>query len=277
MKKNNQTDVFIKLSILLLGIIYGLLDYFVPKTSSASDSLFKFFVVTLLIFVVQEVFSIGQKSLYSGAKPRDIELRRFVSRNRGIISSLVTRIDDELDRAIRFDGDEKFIIEHSTLAISSYLKFWELLKETQERERKPLELQITHSCQIDIWVNHPLTKSLLQRQREFCAAGGSITRILCERGANPSEATRVAATTMREYGIKVKYYNIQSEMVVNHDFAWDFARVMQTAETVIWDSFTPRPGGVIAEAVYTKHDEYKSVSLSTLWRDIEAHAIPFPF
>ena len=261
-------DALKRVVFALIGLIVGILDYLVERPNvqpDALESMYKAFVVTAILFTAELALEI-----------RDVQMRtnenysQFVRRNRNITGALMAQIVNELDRAVKAQ-DDHFVVEHQTLAILSYDTFWKLLVE-QIAVRRPLTVQTIHSCAIDVWVDHPLTTSLLNRQREFCEKGGKIVRIICDRGPSPSEQDLQAARQMKAAGIEVRYYNLASQKILDHNFAWDFARVEETGEAAIWDSFVP--GGVIGEAIYVNHSRYKGMDLKELWRRVESASEP---
>jgi hypothetical protein len=56
-------------------------------------------------------------------------------------------------------------------------------------------------------------------------------------------------------------------------FSWDFLRIRETGQAVIWSSFAI--GKVIDEARYTTATEYKGKNLAALWREIFDHSRVF--
>ena len=201
------------------------------------------------------------------------EIHEFLSNDRGIIGKLLESTHEELSKAIKVD-EHGFVLLNPALAIYSYVKFWELLVEEQRSRRlKPLNLEVIHSCEIDIWTDHPLTERLIDRQKKFRELGGVITRILCGRGGKPSPAFVKAYKNMLRANIDVRYYNYE-DGVIDHTFAWDFLRVRETGHAVIWASFAR--GEVIEEAIYTNAPRYKGKHLAKMFKDILDHSNPFP-
>ncbi|HWN11460.1 MAG TPA: hypothetical protein VNO50_19685 [Pyrinomonadaceae bacterium] len=260
-------SALMKIVFALIGLIVGLLDYFIK--GPLSDSIFKAFIVAAILFI-------GELVLES----RDSQKREkeayatFVRRNRNLTGTLLTQLNGELERAVKVQ-ESQFIVDHETLAILSYDTFWKLLVEQIETRRK-LTVHTIHSCALDVWVEHPLTTSLLNRQRDFCQKGGTIVRILCDRNRVPGEQVQSAARNMAEAGIEVVHYNLASQRITDHNFAWDYALVDETGDAAIWDSFANSPGGVIGEAVYSNHGEYKGKDLRELWQRVRAASTPIP-
>jgi hypothetical protein len=252
----------------LIGLVVGILDYFI-KRPDILDSVYKAFAVTAFLFLGELVLEIRE------AQKREKEtFSQFVRRNRNIVGTLLTQLNSELERSIKI-LDDQFIVDHETLAILSYDTFWKLLVE-QIKTRRTLTVHTIHSCAIDVWVDHPLTTSLLNRQRDFCQSGGKIVRILCDRNPVPQPTVLAAAEKMAEAGIEVRYYDLSSRKIVDHNFAWDFARVEETGDAAIWDSFANSPGGIIGEAVYLNQGEYKGKDLKELWQSVNNSSISIP-
>ncbi len=257
-----------KIVFALIGLIIGLLDYFI-KQPDLSGSIFKAFVVTAILFIGELVFETRE------AQKRDKETHStFVRRNRNLTGTLLSQLNAELEGAVKVQ-DNQFVVDHQTLAILSYDTFWKLLVEQIESGRK-MTVYTIHSCALDVWVEHPLTNSLLNRQRDFCQKGGKIVRILCDRSPVFSEQVRSAAKSMGEAGIEVFYYNLASLRIADHTFAWDYAIVDETGDAAIWDSFANMPGGVIGEAVYLNQGKYKGKDLRELWKTVRSFSNPIP-
>lgn len=261
-------SALMKIVFALIGLIVGLLDYVVQQPE-LSGSIFKAFVVASILFIGELVFETRD------AQKREKETHNtFVRRNRNLTGTLLSQLNAELERAVKVQ-ENQFAVDHETLAILSYDTFWKLLVEQIETRRK-LTVYTIHSCALDVWVEHPLTNSLLNRQRDFCQKGGKIVRILCDRSPVPSELVSSAAKSMVEAGIEVVYYNLASRRIADHNFAWDYAIVDETGDAAIWDSFANSPGGVIGEAVYLNQGEYKGKDLRELWRKVRAFSNPIP-
>jgi hypothetical protein len=79
---------------------------------------------------------------------------------------------------------------------------------------------------------------------------------------------------MSEAGIEVRYYDLASRRIVDHNFAWDFAIVDETGDAAIWDSFANSPGGVIGEAVYLNQGQFKGKDLKELWARVASVSKP---
>ena len=253
-------SALMKIVFALIGLVVGLLDYFI-KQPDISDSIFKAFVVTAILFIGELVVETRE------AQKRNTETHdTFVRRNKNLTGTLLTELNADLERAVKVQEDQ-FVVDHETLAILSYDTFWKLLVEKIERKPR-LTVHTIHSCALDVWVEHPLTTSLLNRQRDFCQKGGKIVRILCDRNPLPGEQVRQAAKSMVEAGIEVVYYNLASKKIADHNFAWDYALVDETGDAAIWDSFANAPGGVIGEAVYSNRGEYKGRDLRDLWKRV---------
>ncbi|HKI04015.1 MAG TPA: hypothetical protein VKK31_18690 [Thermoanaerobaculia bacterium] len=251
-----STDALKRAVFTLIGLVVGLLDYLPADQPDLLESFYKAFAVTALLFISELALEIRDSQI------RDKEIsNQFIRRNNNITGALLAQINNELDRAVKVQ-DNQFIVDHETLAILSYDTFWKLLVERVDPSR-PLTVQTIHSCAIDVWVDHPLTASLLNRQREFCLKGGKITRLICDRASEAPGQILDSAKKMADAGISVSYYNLASQRILDHNFAWDFARINETGESAIWDSFIP--GGVIGEAIYLNHSQYKGKDLKVLW------------
>lgn len=258
-------SALMKIIIALVGLITGLLDYFIK--GPVADSIFKALVVAAILFIGEIVFETRD------ALRREKETHNtFVRRNRNLTGTLLSQLNAELERAVKVQ-ENQFVVDHETLAILSYDTFWKLLVEQIETRRK-LTVHTIHSCALDVWVEHPLTTSLLNRQRDFCEKGGKIVRILCDRNAVPGEQVHSAARSMVEAGIEVAHYNLASKRITDHNFAWDYAIVVETGDAAIWDSFANSPGGVIGEAVYLNQGAYKDKDLRELWERVRAASNP---
>jgi hypothetical protein len=257
-----------KIVFALIGLIVGLLDYLIQRPE-LSESIFKAFVVAAVLFIGELVLETRD------AQKREKETHNtFVRRNRNLTGTLLSQLNAELERAVKVQ-ETQFVVDHETLAILSYDTFWKLLVEQIETRRK-LTVYTVHSCALDVWVEHPLTTSLLNRQRDFCHKGGKIIRILCDRNPVPGEQVCSAAKSMVEAGIEVVYYNLASKRIADHNFAWDYAIVDETGDAAIWDSFANSPGGVIGEAVYLNQGIYKGKDLRELWQRVREFSTAIP-
>lgn len=266
-------QTLIRIIIGLFGILYGTL-YHIKKIP---DELNAALIFTLLLFLIEQfVETRHELSANLSRVDGDAEINEFLAEDHGLFNDLLANLHGELSRTIRVQKNG-FTFASPAVAIYSYATFWELLTEAQRVRgpSRPLTLEAIHSCEMDIWQDHPLAQRLYDRQREFHKLGGKVTRILCGRGQEPTVAFRNAYRKMREANIEVRYYNIQDH-VVKHSFGWDFLRVRETHQLVIWDSFATGPGGVICEAVYLDSPVYKGSDIETLWNDILAHSAPFP-
>jgi hypothetical protein len=192
----------------------------------------------------------------------------------GAIGKLLDQYDEMLSKAIE-PVEQGFKLSHPGLAIYSYMHFWDLLLDEMEAGKKRLTVEAIHSCEMDIWSGHSLTNKLIDVQRRFHQAGGSITRVLCGQGKKPKQAFVDAYKKMAKANINVRYYDFD-EGVINHDFSWDFLRVRETGAAVIWASLYRGGGGVIGEAIYTTSPRYGRKHLANLWKDIVEHSQPFP-
>jgi len=261
-------SALMKIIFALIGLITGLLDFFIRRPD-VLGSIFKAFVVAAILFIGELVLEIRE------SQRREKDTRNsFVRRNRNLTGTLLSQLNAELERAVKVQ-DNQFVVDHETLAILSYDTFWKLLVELI-KTRPTLTVHTIHSCAFDIWVEHPMTTSLLNRQREFCQQGGKIVRILCDRHPNPNEHVCAAAKGMVEAGIEVMYYNLASQRIADHNFAWDYAIVDETGDAAIWDSFAGAPGGVIGEAIYLNEGEYKGKDLRQLWQRVRLASTPVP-
>ena len=260
-------SALMKIIFALIGLISGLLDYFIKQPApDLSESIFKAFVVASMLFIGELVLETRD------AQKREKETHNaFVRRNRNLTGTLLSQLNAELERAVKVQ-DTQFAVDHETLAILSYDTFWKLLVE--QIETRKLTVHTIHSCALDVWVEHPLTSSLLNRQRDFCQKGGKIVRILCDRKPAPGEQVCAAAKSMVEAGIEVVYYNMASMRIADHTFSWDYAIVEETGDAAIWSSFANSPGGVIGEAIYLSQGEYKNKDLRALWQKVRAVSHP---
>lgn len=270
--KEKKNEILVKIVLLLVGLVYGLLDYFLPTAKILPDSIFRAVVVTLILFIIQELTEISarQKSMQKGFNSK--ELQTFMIDNKGLLADLACKFTSELEESIKVN-EERLIVDHSVLAISSYLTFWKLLVDIQSNKKNKLTVLTTHSCDIEIWADYPLTRQLLQKQKEFVELGGTVERILCGKGDTPNQKIFDASSQMKNAGVHVFYYNLLSNNVTTHTFAWDFAHVVETGETGIWKSFSPIPGGGIEKAIYTKGQDYKLQNIAALWADIRKYSI----
>lgn len=183
-------------------------------------------------------------------------------------------------------------------------------RKRKEAKQPPLNVLIIHSSSLEIWSEYAIRKRLLASQRQFTTHGGKAIRILCAEGELcPSEEkptpiiTRDSvhkhkeeeedlakarrkklnrdtyniiievAKSMRDVGIEVLYYNIES-LSVSFDFSWDFLYVKETEAAVIWESFNP--GGKIKTSTYQIGKEFKGYNLENLWYDLEKKADRIP-
>jgi hypothetical protein len=251
--------------IVLVSVIYGFMTEMIPIPISVHVGV----ILALLGFIVEKVWDRGQTS---SVEVQRSKLASFARTHKLILGEFITEFAINLDNTIMLEAD-RVTVNHPLLAIASYDDFWKRLVEHQKKSRAFLTIQAIHSCEMDIWVDHPLTKSLLESQKQFCKNGGRICRILCGRGAHPSKSIQRAAELMLEAGIEVYYYNLLDGKVVEHNFAWDFMRIEETGHAVIWDSFAGLPHSVINEAVYCRYSEYKGHNLAALWMNIRAHSV----
>jgi hypothetical protein len=152
-----------RIVFVLIGLVVGILDFFI-RSRDFSESVFKAFVVAGLLFIGELVLEIRDAQ-----KLEKETFNEFVNRNRNLTGTLLAQLNAELERSIKIQ-DKQFVVDHETLAILSYDTFWKLLVEQIEM-RRHLTVHTIHSCAIDVWVDHPLTTSLLNRQREFCEKG----------------------------------------------------------------------------------------------------------
>ncbi|HEV7642691.1 MAG TPA: hypothetical protein VGO50_02000 [Pyrinomonadaceae bacterium] len=265
----NNKVTWLRVSIILLSVLYGVLHHYDALPHGVNEGI----LILLLFFLMEQFLGISNK-LHDGDK-KDNEQKRFVEAERNINGHLLKNLMEELNHSIKIDGSN-LIIKHFIWALYSYTNYWSLLVEQQKNSQGEvaLELQIIHSCEMGVWIDHPLTQRFLQEQRKFCEYGGKITRILCSRGAVPKDKIKAAAKQMMDIGIKVRYFDIAS-FDVNHSFSWDFLRTVQNENCVIWSAFGPGIGGPIELAVYTKTSEYEGTDLKRLWSDIEKHSVEF--
>jgi len=253
--------LLIRIIIALVGIVYG---SFIE--GGASQKVTAGLFVSLLLFAIELLIEILQELRSRRLGRTEIEL--FAGKSIGLLGDLVRQLHAELDLVLRLDGRD-IRVEHNSIAIHSYEEFWKLLLEEQGRRNgRSLEVKVIHSCGIEVWLSHPLTRPLLEHQRQFCRNGGMIRRILCGTTDVPDERLNRAAQMMREVGVEVYYYNLASNAITHHSFAWDFLVVEQTKHAAIWDSFANRPGGVIDVAVYNQDGEYKNKELRDLWNEV---------
>jgi len=259
-----------KVAIALIGLVVGLMDFLAERPNGHPDfveSLYKAFAVAALLFIAELVLEIRDVQKHDKETYTD-----FIRRNRNLTGALLAQLHSELDRSIKVRDDEQFVVDHETLAILSYDTFWKLLVEKTDTH-KPWTVKTIHSCAIDVWMDHPLTNSLMNRQREFCEGKkGKIIRIICDRAPEPTEEIRKAAQKMADAGIEVRYYDLGSRKIADHNFSWDFAFVDDTEDTAVWDSFASLPGGVIDEAIYINRSQYKGKNLKELWARVDKAA-----
>jgi hypothetical protein len=253
-----------RIFILLIGIIYGVVEHFTQIPASIRDGL----IITLLLFIAEGFL---EREFSSSETTKKDIYDVFIRSDRQFHGKLLGDLRKELDETIKMDTD-RFIVEHRHLAIASYDSFWKLLVDHREKTKNPLKVQAIHSCEIDIWVDHSLTQSLLSRQKQFCDLGGKVSRILCGKGNFSDSTMKKAAKGMLEAGIEVFYYNLHDGKVIDHNFSWDFMRVEETGHAVIWDSFANRPNGVIDEAIYCRNSEYKGQDLAILWSALRSYS-----
>jgi len=256
-------STLIRIIIILLGLIYGLLFHIhkVPEELNAA------ILVTLLLFMAEQFVELGHKISALTFGHRESERRVFDSSRHPILGMIKDLVQKEIDGSLTVDED-KFVVSNPYLAIKSYADFWKLLIAEQERlgSAHRLTVEAIHSCEMNIWNTGKNTwaEKLLEYQADFCRAGGSITRILCGQGSDPGPDTISAYTAMKAVEINV----------VTHDFEWDFLRVIENDDLVIWSSFSRGQGKVIGRATYCKlsHPEYKEV-IDEIWKDISKYSV----
>ena len=232
--------------------------------------------ITLLLLLVEQFFEM-QHEMRAGDKADRGKSRalRFIQRDKGIIGQLCKHTYESLDNTIKFDEEnDGFTLANSVLALRSYVEFWELLVEEQASRKRsnPLHLEITHSCEIDIWTNHHLTERLIEVQQRFAAKGGKITRVFCGRGSEPHDAIKAAIHNMHRANVNALYYDI-SKGIVDSTFSWDFLHVKETGKCVIWSAFSR--GEVIEEAIYVNTPFYRGCDLAEMWSRIASHSTSF--
>lgn len=253
----------------LIGFVIGLLDFYIKRPNvqpDAMESTYKAFAIVALLFIAELALEIRDNQRRDESKHEE-----FVRQNRNLTGSVLAELNTELQRAVKLEED-RLIVDHRTLAISSYVTFWKLLVD-QKQDDRPLTIHTIHSCAIDVWVDHPLTKSLLNYQRDFWERGGRIIRIICDRAKDPKPEVVAAAETMAASGVEVKYYNLNSGLI-DHSFAWDYAVVDETGDAAIWDSFANTSGSVIDTAIYTSSGRYKTRDLRDLWAKVAGVSKP---
>lgn len=257
----------VRIILILVGLLYGTLHHFDKITKGFNEG----FTILLLLLVVE----LSVELLIESRKGQELVGMNSVLPRRSLCGKVYTVIRQELVRALTLEK-EGFRVAHKTLALSSYDTFWRFLVEEQksrnDKNRYPMHLKVIHSCDFEIWVDHPLTKSLLERQKDFIKNNGTIERILCGSGSQPDDKIRKAAKNMREVGVIVSYYNMDKEDGISHDFASDFLHVAEAGPSVVWKSFTNRPHGVISEAIYLNGGEYEGQNLGQLWAEIQEHS-----
>jgi hypothetical protein len=254
--------------VILAGILYGTIHHYEMRSP---EDLNWALSITLLLFLAEQFVEIGHKLDKSagGAITR-------IPRGRGIFAALLKKVHEDISNTIR-PHDDGFTVANPAEAIASYAKFWELLNDEQQKLKRSSQSRTVfaiHSCEVDIWVDHALSRRLLDLQEEFHGLGGKITRVLCGRGKEPDEKFCRACANMRASGIHVKYFNTDSNLV-DHTWGWDFLYISETGQSVVWSAFA-RAGGVIAEATYINTPVYNTVQLADLWGRILSHATDFP-
>ena len=258
----------IRVILILVGLLYGTLHHF-GKVPPGFNEGFTILLLLLLLELAVEILieSRAERTWTMG----DLELAR-----RGLNGKVFSALEHELNEVLKPENGG-FRVVHQTLALSSYETFWRLLVKEQEQKRHPLHLKVIHSCDFEIWVDHPLTKTLIERHKVFISQNGVVERVLCGRGPRPDEKIQRAAEMMKSADIKLFYFNMDDIAGIPHDFSWDFLYAEETDLAVIWASFTHRPHGVIGEAVYLNSGEYKGQNLEQLWTAIKERSTDFPF
>jgi hypothetical protein len=129
---------------------------------------------------------------------------------------------------------------------------------------------------MNVWIpgQNTFAEKLIRYQEQFCHHGGKVTRVLCGRGEKPDSDTVAAYQAMKSAGITVKYYDI-SKNLVDHEFVWDFLRIRETGDVVIWNSFSRGPGRIIGQAVYTRSSIHDDKELDKLWNEIIQYSVDF--
>jgi hypothetical protein len=251
-----------------IGVIYAVLHFFLKIPESINAGL----MIVLLLLLLEKFFEIDHRltRFEDGTS-----INSLIKDNEGIFRELVLIVHKKMSTTIQRQNGG-FMLSDADWAIDSYAKFWDLLVKQQKAQSKddPLTVEAVHSCSIDIFTDHYLAKSLLLRQKDFCDAGGKITRILCGYG-NPTAKFQRAYTDMKNAGIKVLYLDIVTSGV-RHSFGWDFLRVRETNKLVIWDSSYVKPGEVMSKVIYTTSETYTDTNVNDLWKEILKNSIPFP-
>lgn len=256
----------VRIILIIVGLLYGTLHHFgqIPKGLNEG------FTVLLLLLLLELAIEV----LIDLRKKNNLDEVTSPLPRRSLNGKVFAAVKQELAKAVQIEKNG-FRVAHKTLALSSYDTFWRFLVQEQGPKKDPLHLKVIHSCDFEIWINHPFTKSLMERHKAFTTNGGKIERILCGSGPLPDEKIRRAAANMKAADVIVFYHDMDQEGI--HDYAWDFLYVVGRDISVIWASFTNRPRGVIGEAIYLNSVEYQDHNLNQLWAEIREHSIPFPF
>jgi hypothetical protein len=258
----------IRVILILVGLLYGTLHHFTKVPAGFNEG----FTILLLLLVLELVVEI----LIESHAQHPWTMAKSSLSPRSLNGKVLAALEEEL-AGVLHPEKAGFRVAHKTLALSSYETFWRLLVKAQQQKQHPMHLKVIHSCDFEIWVDHPLTKPLIERHKLFIAQKGVVERILCGSGPEPDEKIHRAAETMKSVDITVFYFNMDNTAGIPHDFSWDFLYAEEIDLAVIWASFSRRPHGVIGEAVYLDSGEYKGQNLEQLWSEIKDRSIDFPF
>ncbi|HYI11980.1 MAG TPA: hypothetical protein VEK57_23195 [Thermoanaerobaculia bacterium] len=266
--KHLSSDALKRVIFILVGSIVGILDYVVARPGAQSDpldSLYRAFAVTALLFIGELVLEIRDKQGGDGSPHA-----AFIARNRNLVGAILKRLDKQLGLHIDLKHDE-FSVHDVTLPIMSHDVFWQCLVDRAIAGQE-LTVLAVHSCAMDVWLKNP---DLLSHQKTFCAHGGKVRRVLCDRPAIPDRTAIEAAAAMAAIRIDdVKYYEVSPERLRDYGFTWDFAVVQQTGEAAIWRSRAS--GGEIVEAIYVGGNKYGGRILTEFWNKLYGSARDIP-
>jgi hypothetical protein len=158
-----------------------------------------------------------------------------------------------------------FEIAGQTWSLLSYKYFWQVLVNEQRNNKEPdnpYVVRITHSNSIDIWGrNSPEVIDLLQKQKEFCAAGGKIARIFISEREEPPKTYQDVIQKMEAHSIKAFYFYMPVNML-DYDFLW----VDRLNFVVTWTSGAG--GGLLSRCEISQAPEHEVNNLKNQWNSL---------
>lgn len=258
-----------KVIFVFLGIAYAILEafgHFHPDQKHLIEEIFRTLMVALLLYVLEETLSAKEIDASEGRWAELIKKNR-----RSVAAKVLRKFNNEVSDGPSED-DGRLSMKPAWLAKHSYELFWDVLVERNKSSKQGLDVAIVHSSELEVWSQHP---RLLQLQGIFCNDGGKVTRIICGSDYQPSQNVVKIARGMKDVGVKVLYYHLNSNRHKNflYDFSWDFALVKNTQDVCVWNTLG-RTDITIQQAEYFTGIEYRGQNLVSLFEQLEKESVP---